>query len=38
VEANPALLHARNAQGATLLDVARAQKKPDVVSLLERLV
>jgi len=32
---NPALLHARGAQGETLLDVARAQKKDDIVTLLE---
>ena len=32
---NPALLHARNAQGEILLDVARAERKDDVVALLE---
>jgi ankyrin repeat protein len=32
---NPALLRARNAQGESLLDVARAQRKDGIVALLE---
>jgi ankyrin repeat protein len=32
---NPALLHARNVHGETLLDVARAQRKDDIVAFLE---
>ena len=37
LEKNPQLRHARDAQGATLLDVARTQKNAEVVAFLEGL-